>query len=149
MSSVRPVSKRKDNHHAWYEIQATEHPIGDTFNDESRFAIPRYQPPYAWATEQAGEIFDNLLAAASNGSSLDTTDPYFLGNVVLVEAENGRGGRACGRTPQRHATALPLHSSNKPGERYSESWINRTRRVEVKQLFPGGRLSGDPCTATG
>jgi hypothetical protein len=61
-------------------------------------------------------MFDDLLAAASNGSSFGTTNPYFLGNVVLVEAENGRGGRACGRTPQRRATALPLHSEDKPDE---------------------------------
>lgn len=70
------------------KIQAAERPVGDIFSDEYRFTIPRYQRPYAWTAEQAGEMFDDLSAAASDGVSLDTTDPYFLGSIVLVKAEN-------------------------------------------------------------
>ena len=70
------------------KIQAGEHPIGDIFSDDYRFTIPRYQRPYTWTTEQAGEMFDDLLAASSNKLSLEDTDPYFLGSIVLVKAEN-------------------------------------------------------------
>ncbi len=70
------------------KIQAAERPIGDIFSDEYRFTIPRYQRPYAWTTEQAGEMFDDLLAASTSKPSLDDVDPYFLGSVVLVKAED-------------------------------------------------------------
>lgn len=70
------------------KIQAAERPIGDIFSDEFRFSIPRYQRPYAWTTEQASEMFDDLLSAATSKASLDDADPYFLGSVVLVKAEN-------------------------------------------------------------
>lgn len=69
------------------KIQAAERPVGDIFSDDFRFTIPRYQRPYAWTTEQAGEMFDDLLAAATNKASIDDLDPYFLGSVVLVKAE--------------------------------------------------------------
>lgn len=70
------------------KIQAAERPIGDIFSDEYRFTIPRYQRPYAWTIEQAGEMFDDLMAAMSAKPSLEEADPYFLGSVVLVKAEN-------------------------------------------------------------
>ncbi|MEU0880517.1 DUF262 domain-containing HNH endonuclease family protein [Lentzea sp. NPDC005914] len=70
------------------KIQAAERSIGDIFGDEYRFVIPRYQRPYAWTTEQAGEMFDDLLAASSAGTSSAEADPYFLGSIVLVKAEN-------------------------------------------------------------
>ncbi len=69
------------------KIQAAERPVSDVFSDEFRFSIPRYQRPYAWTTEQAGEMFDDLFAAATTGSEVDA-EPYFLGSIVLVKAEN-------------------------------------------------------------
>ncbi|MCR3753748.1 DUF262 domain-containing protein [Lentzea californiensis] len=69
------------------KIQAAERPIGDVFSDEYRFVIPRYQRPYAWTTEQAGEMFDDLLAASTAGRSPADADPYFLGSIVLVKAD--------------------------------------------------------------
>lgn len=69
------------------KIQAAERPIGDIFSDEYRFTIPRYQRPYAWTTEQAGEMLDDLFAASASKSAMDEADPYFLGSVVLVKEE--------------------------------------------------------------
>jgi hypothetical protein len=69
------------------KIQAAERPIGDIFSDEFRFTMPMYQRPYSWTTEQAGEMFDDLLAAATAHESLDDVDPYFLGSVVVVKGE--------------------------------------------------------------
>ncbi len=69
------------------KIQAAERPVGDVFSDEFRFSIPRYQRPYAWTTEQAGEMFDDLLLAGTSGAEADP-EPYFLGSIVLVKAEN-------------------------------------------------------------
>ena len=70
------------------KIQAAERPVGDIFSDDFRFTIPRYQRPYAWTTEQVGEMFDDLLAAATEKASLAEADPYFLGSVVLVKADS-------------------------------------------------------------
>ncbi|MEV4015662.1 DUF262 domain-containing HNH endonuclease family protein [Nonomuraea angiospora] len=70
------------------KIQALEQPIGDIFSDRYRFTIPRYQRPYAWTTEQAGEMIDDLLAASDAKPSLDDADPYFLGSIVLVKDDD-------------------------------------------------------------
>ena len=67
---------------------ATESPIGDIFSDNYRFSIPLYQRPYAWTIEEAGEMLDDLLAAALAESSVGDTDPYFLGRIVLVKSED-------------------------------------------------------------
>jgi hypothetical protein len=69
-------------------IQAAEKPIGEIFNDGYRFSIPRYQRPYAWTTDQAGEMFDDLERAARCEHRLEDSDPYFLGSVVLVKNES-------------------------------------------------------------
>ena len=52
------------------------------------FTIPNYQRPYAWTTEEAGELFDDLLVAMENGEKpLEELNPYFLGSVVLIKGE--------------------------------------------------------------
>ena len=73
------------------KIQATEHPVGDIFSDDFRFTIPR-QPATVRLDERAGgEMFDDLLAAATEKASIDDVDPYFLGSVVLVKDEADPG----------------------------------------------------------
>ena len=47
------------------KITAEESPVGDIFTDHYRFEVPPYQRPYAWTTEQAGEMFEDLVAAAT------------------------------------------------------------------------------------
>ncbi|MEU8422124.1 DUF262 domain-containing HNH endonuclease family protein [Micromonospora sp. NPDC048835] len=61
--------------------------MGDIFTDSYRFSIPRYQRPYAWTEEQAGEMLEDLLAAARCEHKLEDSDPYFLGSIVLVKRE--------------------------------------------------------------
>jgi hypothetical protein len=69
------------------KIQAAEQTIGEVFSDTYDFTIPHYQRPYAWTTEQAGELLDDLLAAAAGDASVKESDPYFLGSVVLIKEE--------------------------------------------------------------
>lgn len=69
------------------KIQAAEYAVGDVFADAFQFTIPRYQRPYAWTTDQTGEMFDDLLAASRAKESITEADPYFLGSIVLVKAE--------------------------------------------------------------
>lgn len=69
------------------KIQAAEQTIGEVFSNTYDFTVPHYQRPYAWTTEQAGELLDDLLAAAAGEASVKESDPYFLGSVVLIKAE--------------------------------------------------------------
>ena len=68
-------------------ITATERPVGVVFGDDYQFEIPRYQRPYAWTTEQGGEMFDDLLGASQAASAKESADPYFLGSLVLVKGD--------------------------------------------------------------
>ncbi|PWW66801.1 uncharacterized protein DUF1524 [Actinokineospora spheciospongiae] len=67
------------------KIEAVERSVDDVFSEDYRFTIPLYQRPYAWTTEQAGELFDDLVVAASGDAPLEEVDPYFLGSIVLIK----------------------------------------------------------------
>ncbi|MBW4544614.1 MAG: DUF262 domain-containing HNH endonuclease family protein [Symplocastrum torsivum CPER-KK1] len=70
------------------KIQATEYPIHKIFSNDFVFSIPLYQRPYAWTTEQAGELLEDLLTALGNGSEpIDEVNPYFLGSIVLIKGD--------------------------------------------------------------
>jgi hypothetical protein len=73
---------------AGMKIQANEFSVGDVLSNRFRFTIPLYQRPYAWTTDEAGEMFDDLVGAALGEASLMDTDPYFLGSIVLVKGES-------------------------------------------------------------
>ena len=45
------------------KIQGAEHTIGAIFSSQFFFEIADYQRPYAWETEQAGELLEDLLTA--------------------------------------------------------------------------------------
>ncbi len=54
--------------------------------DMYRFAIPDYQRPYAWTTEEAGALIEDLFGAME-ATAKDEETPYFLGSVVLIKKE--------------------------------------------------------------
>jgi uncharacterized protein with ParB-like and HNH nuclease domain len=69
-------------------IQGIERPLAKVFSDDYVFTIPNYQRPYAWTTEEAGELFDDLLFAMENGEKpVEELNPYFLGSVVLIKCD--------------------------------------------------------------
>lgn len=67
-------------------ITGHEYPISKIFSEEFEFSIPSYQRPYAWTTEEAGELIDDLLSFKAD-QGLDGVDPYFLGSIVLIKAD--------------------------------------------------------------
>ena len=72
-------------------IKATELPIVGIFNNDYRFEIPDYQRPYAWTTEQAGELLDDLLHATMDirdVGSVGNALPYFMGSVVVIKGDS-------------------------------------------------------------
>lgn len=70
------------------KIQATEYPIHKVFSNDFVFTIPLYQRPYAWTTEQAGELIEDLITALGDAKEpIDQVNPYFLGSIVLIKGD--------------------------------------------------------------
>lgn len=71
------------------KIQATEYPIYQVFSNNYVFSIPLYQRPYAWNTEQAEELLEDLITSLGDGNQpVDEVNPYFLGSIVLIKVED-------------------------------------------------------------
>lgn len=70
------------------EIRGEQYSVGDIFGDKFAFSVPPYQRPYAWTTEHAGELLDDLLGFLGDGDeSIEELNPYFLGSIVLIKDE--------------------------------------------------------------
>jgi len=67
--------------------------IGEMLGGHLRLSVPGYQRPYAWTTHQAAQLLDDILLAvddpASDAAGNSAGSDYFLGAVVLMEAETG------------------------------------------------------------
>lgn len=72
------------------QIKGSEYPIRKIFSDEFVFRIPPYQRPYAWETEQAEELLDDLLTFVDEDErrKVDDIEPYFLGSIVLIKKDS-------------------------------------------------------------
>jgi hypothetical protein len=69
-------------------LTAHEQPVAKIFSDDYVFQIPGFQRPYAWTTEQAEELFDDLLTFMQTpGGPVEEMPPYFLGSIVLIKEE--------------------------------------------------------------
>ena len=69
-------------------IEASEHPLQKVFSSDFDFLIPLYQRPYAWTTKEAGELIGDLLDNMGDlKSTVEETNPYFLGSIVLVKGD--------------------------------------------------------------
>lgn len=68
-----------------HTIEANEKPILDIFCDKYLFSIPSYQRPYAWTTEQASELLDDITTACGDTADVANASPYFLGSIVLIK----------------------------------------------------------------
>jgi len=71
------------------------------FSDPYLFTVPAYQRPYSWTTEEAGQLFDDLAAAAGLGESEPQLPDYFLGAILLLDPEaDGPAPPAPGNGPR-------------------------------------------------
>ncbi|WP_106797451.1 DUF262 domain-containing protein [Rhizobium sp. H4] len=68
-----------------HTIEASEKPILDIFCDKYLFRIPSYQRPYAWTTEQASELLNDIVTACGSSGDVADASPYFLGSIVLIK----------------------------------------------------------------
>lgn len=71
------------------KIHGAEFPVRKIFSNDFNFRIPKYQRPYSWTTEQAGELLADLLEFIGEDPkvSIDDLSPYFLGSIVLIKDE--------------------------------------------------------------
>ncbi len=87
-------------------IHGSEYSIERVFSKDFVFRIPRYQRPYAWGTEQAGDLLDDLLTALGDSNeSLENLNPYFLGSIVLVKGDKAEADVVDG---QQRLTTLTI-----------------------------------------
>lgn len=68
-------------------LEAHDKLIREIFEGSYQFEIPDYQRPYAWTTEQAGELFDDLISAMQDARVSGAISQYFLGSIVLIKAD--------------------------------------------------------------
>lgn len=89
-------------------LEAHDKLITDIFSDTYEFRVPDYQRPYAWTTDQATDLLNDLLDAMkdhhTNGSGDD--DFYFLGSIVLIK--NDRAPSADVVDGQQRLTTLTI-----------------------------------------
>ncbi len=65
-------------------FKASEFVLRAVFDDTYLFKIPTYQRPYAWTTDEADELLNDLMEAQRK----DPDDPYFLGSIILIKQES-------------------------------------------------------------
>ncbi len=64
--------------------------LSDLFSSPFHFSVPHYQRPYSWTTAEAGQLLDDVLAAAGIGGDPATIEPdYFLGTIILIDESGG------------------------------------------------------------
>ena len=69
-------------------IHGAEYPIGKVFSNDFVFTIPGYQRPYAWKTEQADALLDDLITYLGDSNEpMEEVNPYFLGSIVLIKGD--------------------------------------------------------------
>ncbi|MEZ5854600.1 MAG: DUF262 domain-containing HNH endonuclease family protein [Hyphomicrobiaceae bacterium] len=62
--------------------------IGQLLDGNYALRVPVFQRDYAWTTNEAGQLLDDIIAALRIGEAGDDTEPsdYFIGAIVLLEA---------------------------------------------------------------
>lgn len=70
------------------DIKGEQHPVREIFSERYAFSVPPYQRPYAWTTEHAGDLLDDLLGYLGEAEGLvEELPPYFLGSIVLIKGD--------------------------------------------------------------
>lgn len=87
-------------------LEAHDKLIREIFEGSYQFEIPDYQRPYAWTTEQAEELFNDLMSAMQDARTNGATSQYFLGSIVLIK--NDRDSKAMVVDGQQRLTTLTM-----------------------------------------
>ena len=63
--------------------------VTDLFSFPFHYSVPSYQRPYSWTTEEAGQLLEDVLAAAGLSGPEGAEPDYFLGAILLLDAAGG------------------------------------------------------------
>lgn len=75
--------------------------VTDLFSSPFHFSVPCYQRPYSWTTAEAGQLLEDILAAAGVGGGIAAPEPdYFLGAILLLDGAGGDMPKAREREPR-------------------------------------------------
>ncbi len=70
------------------DIKGEQHPVSEVFSERYAFLVPPYQRPYAWTTEHASELYDDLMMSLGDSDiPVEDLNPYFLGSIVLIKGD--------------------------------------------------------------
>jgi hypothetical protein len=58
------------------EIKGEQQTISEVFSERYAFEVPPYQRPYAWTTEHAGELLEDLIGFLGADEPVEETSPY-------------------------------------------------------------------------
>lgn len=87
-------------------LEAHDKLIREIFEGSYQFEIPDYQRPYAWTTEQASELFEDLVSAMQDARVTGANSQYFLGSIVLIK--NDREPKASVVDGQQRLSTLTM-----------------------------------------
>lgn len=65
-------------------LQAAAFSISDILTGPFLLNVPVYQRPFAWTTEEAGQLLDDLLESAGLDGGSQGEPDYFLGSILLM-----------------------------------------------------------------
>ncbi len=75
--------------------------VTNLFSSPFHFSVPCYQRPYSWTTSEAGQLLEDILAAAGIGGVVGAEEPdYFLGTILLLDGAGGELPKARDRDPR-------------------------------------------------
>jgi len=131
------------------KISGAEYALRKIFSNDFVFEVPRYQRPYSWTTEQAGELLDDVLKSIEDGTTpVDQLDPYFLGSLVLIKGETSADADVV--DGQQRLTTLTIlfavlaHLAEDPDERDSIWSYVAAKGNKIEQIPDRPRLTLRP-----
>jgi len=62
----------------------------DLFSTPFHYTVPCYQRPYSWTNKEAGQLLEDILAAAGlGGDGAPAESDYFIGTIILLDPAGG------------------------------------------------------------
>ena len=73
----------------------------DLFSTPFHYTVPCYQRPYSWTSKEAGQLLEDILAAAGLGGDGAPAEPdYFIGTILLLDPAGGDLPKAKEKEPR-------------------------------------------------
>jgi len=123
-------------------LEAHDKLIREIFEGSYQFEIPDYQRPYAWTTEQAGELFDDLVSAMQDARVSGAASQYFLGSIVLIK--NDRDPKALVVDGQQRLTTLTMLFAALRAVWQAENYLPGVKSVTPFLYEEGDEMLGKP-----